>query len=150
MSNLTPSKLDTIQTHLLSNLKKSPPNYNDVITILSDLRETIMPQIVHTPLYGHWLRTWIPLMKDILTDVNAVKKKGKDGKKDKDNKGGKEKKAHALFVRPRYSGVRKCLLEVLSKCPLNEVFHGYSSVVLGCCVNVLLVDYEGKIHLYCV
>lgn len=143
MSKHTPSTLDALQTRLLCSLKKSPPNYNDAISILSDLREA-MSQIVQAPLYGHWLRTWIPVIKDVLTDVNAVKKKTKDGKKEKDSKGAKEKKPHFLFVGTNHGGVRRCLLDILTRCPLNDVFHGYASVVLSCCVNVLLVDYEGE------
>lgn len=146
----TPSTLDALQTRLVSSLKQSPPSYNDAISILSDLRES-MSQIVHGPHYAHWLRTWIPILKDILTDVNvAVAKKGKakDGKKDaKDVKlvKEKEKKPHALFVAPKFNGIRKCILDILTRCPLNDAFHGHAYVVLGCCVNVVLVDNEGKL-----
>ena len=97
----------------------------------------------------------MPTIKDILMDVNAVKKKVKDttatkssSKDGKDVKGvptkEKEKKPHPYFVAPKHGGVRRCLLEILSKCPLNEAFHGHASTALSCCVNVLLVDYEGK------
>jgi hypothetical protein len=145
----TPSTLDALQTRLISSLKQSPPSYNNAISILSDLRENIS-QIVHGPHYAHWLRTWIPIVKDILTDVNVAKKgnKAKDGKKEgKDVKGikEKEKKPHALFVAPKYNGIRRCLLDILTRCPLNDVFHGHAGVVLSCCVNVVLVDSEGEL-----
>lgn len=54
-------------------------------------------------------------------------------------------KVHPLFVPVKHDQpLRKCCLDVLARCPRNEVFyeHRHSSTVLGCCVNVLNVDYE--------
>ena len=146
MSNPTQESLDALHVSLVSSLKSL--RFNDAIPILSELRDQMSQIITNSALYSHWLRVWMPTVKDILMDVNAVKKKAKDTKskdgKDVKSPKEKEKKPHPFFVSPKHSGVRRCLLEILSKCPLNEVFHGHASTALSCCVNVLLVDYEGK------
>lgn len=139
----TPQALDVLQTRLQTSLKQSPPNYENALSILNDVKEHISLIVHDSSLYAHWLRTWVPLIRDILIDVNVVKKK-KDPKGNSKNE--KKKTQHPLFVPPELyrNGVRKCLLDTLCKCPCNEGLLDYVSTLMSCCVNVLLVDYEGE------
>ena len=91
MSNPTQESLDALHVSLVSSLKSL--RFNDAIPILSELRDQMSQIITNSALYSHWLRVWMPTVKDILMDVNAVKKKAKDTKsKDgKDVKSPKEK-----------------------------------------------------------
>jgi hypothetical protein len=153
---MTPtSKLDTLHTlhtRLLQALKQSPPAHNEITSILSDTKEQ-MSQIVHdASLYSHFLKIFIATTKDMMTDIHVKKKKKNDNNESSSSPvkeksppvKEKEKKPHPYFVSIDHCEIRKCVLDVWSRCPLNEVFHEYAGGVLSCCVNVLLVDYEGE------
>lgn len=168
-SKLSESQLDAMQTRLLSSLKQfsaAPSNtypLNDAIAVLADLREK-MTTIVHDgAFYAQWARHWIPLFKDILVDVNInagdVKKKKKDDDKKKDSredssKTPPNKKTHPHFVAPNpqvnsvQHGIRRAILDIMKRCLFNDGFSPYAPMVLTCCVNVLLIDFEGES--YCV
>ena len=164
-SKLSASQLDAMQTRLLSSLKQfsaAPSNassLNDAIAVLADLRENMTTIIHDGASFAQWARHWIPLFKDILVDgsINAgdAKKKKKDDDKKKDSREDASKtlpskKTHPHFVAPNphvnsvQHGIRRAILDIMKRCPFNDGFAPYAPMVLTCCVNVLLVDFEGE------
>lgn len=138
-----------------------------------------MPQIVHNPiLYERLISQWVSLFKDMLVDTSLgdikkkqkkVEDKQKDGKdvskagaaggvvaEEKANEKLATNKAHPYYIRPnplassQQNSIRRSLLEILCRCPLNDQMTTSAAAILSICVNVLLGDYEGECLLLCV
>eukprot|EP00956_Cyclotella_meneghiniana_P027771 scaffold63107_cov81-Cyclotella_meneghiniana.AAC.1 len=166
------TKSSALHSRLQTSLKRSPPSYRDAIAILAELRDVVMTELSsNNALYSSWLRTWIPTLRDILLDSSvagaAAATTGGSKKKDaasastaasssnNNNNAAasasikKTNKVHPLFAPVKQNNnnnepIRKCCLDLLTRIPFNDVFYEnrHSSTILGCCVNVLNVDYE--------